>query len=152
MYKCLDCGRILDDDELKLSRDYVSDYAGGSYENHTGCPCGGDVEEVTACEGCDDYYTSDELYEGFCENCLTQCATVDNAVAAGNDAKETVDINGFFAYLFTGEEIDKILLEKVEQMIGGSYEGAMSMCERAKDYCLDDATWFSGWLQKKGKI
>lgn len=46
MYKCLDCGRILDDGELKTERSYVSDYMGGCYESFSCCPCGGDIEEV----------------------------------------------------------------------------------------------------------
>lgn len=30
--------------------------------------------------------------------------------------------------------------------------GEWKIFEKARDYCLDDIDWFSGWLQKKCKI
>lgn len=150
MYKCLDCGRILEDDDLSTRRDYVSDYAGGTYESRTTCPCGGDVVEVTACEGCDDYYKEDELHEGFCEHCLAQCATLDNAIESGAENKDSVRLNGFLTYLFSKEQIEEILIKEIHEREAAG-EG-MGIFEKARDYCLDDIDWFSGWLQKKCKI
>ena len=150
MYKCSDCGRVLDDDELVTRKDYVSDYAGGTYEYRETCPCGGDVEEVYACEGCDDCYEEDELHEGFCENCLVQCATLDNAIESGAGEKDAVHINGFLTYLFSREQIEDILIKEIHAREAAG-EG-MEISEKARDYCLDDIDWFSGWLQKKCKI
>lgn len=46
MYICEDCGTVLAEEDLHTERSYVSDYMGGCYENVTGCPCGGSVEEA----------------------------------------------------------------------------------------------------------
>jgi len=150
MYKCLSCGRILDDEDLSTRRMRISDYAGGTYVSLTTCPCGGDVVDVTACEGCDDYYEEDELHEGFCEHCLTQCATLDNAIECGIEDRDVVRINSFLTYLFSREQIEEILIKAVHEREAAG-EG-MGISEKARDYCLDDMDWFSSWLQKKCKI
>lgn len=152
MYRCLDCGRILDDDELKTERSYVSDYMGGCYESFSCCPCGGDIEEVERCDSCGEYFTSDELPDGICLDCLKEYATVENALECGKDAKETIKINGFLASCFSSDEIEKLLLSALEERINSSDANAVAEAETAEDYCLDDASWFAGWLKERGIV
>lgn len=152
MYKCLDCGRILDDDDLKSERSYVSDYMGGCYEDYSCCPCGGDIEEVERCESCGEYFPNEDLSDGICLDCLKEYATIENAIECGNDAKESIKINGFLASCFSAGEVEKLLFTALEERINSSDANMIAEMDAAEDYCLDDASWFAGWLKKKGTV
>ena len=76
MYICEDCGTVLAEEDLHTERSYVSDYMGGCYENVTGCPCGGSVEEADLCDICGEYFKHDDLLNGIWMDCLRVEMTV----------------------------------------------------------------------------
>ena len=49
------------------------------------------------------------LYNGFCEDCLAENATINNAVFYGNANKEFININSFYVHVFGEFQIDRIL-------------------------------------------
>jgi len=148
-YICKSCGAVVDEDELNTVRCKVSDYAGGCYQNFTECTCGGDYEEAKQCVECGEYFAEDEMSGEYCAECLKEHATVENAIASGNEATEKVSVNGFVAFVFSEEEINEILVGALEKKINSGTAGANSIIDRARDFCFDDATWFAEWLEEK---
>lgn len=72
MQKCLECGKVFEDDEIAHWQEIRGEFWGEpAYEDVSGCPyCQGDYEEAIKCESCGQYFTLDELDENhLCENC-----------------------------------------------------------------------------------
>lgn len=151
MYICDDCGTVLDEDELRTERSYISDYMGGCYETITTCPCGGNIEEAERCERCGEYYKPEDLRDGVCPDCLREEMTVDNAIKYGADggAREEVSVNGFLARLFMSEKIDEILIREVERLISESDSNAVHIINQAEEWCGEDLSYFADWLKSR---
>ncbi len=149
---CNDCGKVLDEDELIISEDKVSDYAGGTYERSATCTCGGSCKEASRCIGCGEYFPDEELSGGYCIDCLKESATVNNAIGCGNEEKSEIKINGFLAYLFSEKEIEEILKVALDKKINESDANAMKAMDEAQDFCMDDACWFAGWLDSQKQV
>lgn len=150
MVICEDCGAVLDENDLITSKSYVSDYMGGCYETYSVCTCGGDVVEATQCEICGEYFRSDEMHDGICDECLEEEMTVENAIECGKDGSARLDIslNGFLASVFSKEKIDEILTEELEKLINISDCNANYVIDRAEEWCREDASYFAGWLKR----
>lgn len=72
MQKCLECGKVFEDDEIAHWRESRGEFWGSpAYETMSGCPhCEGAYEEAHECEGCGEHFTLDELDENhLCEYC-----------------------------------------------------------------------------------
>ena len=72
MQKCLECGKVFEDDEIAHWQESRGEFWGSpAYETMSGCPhCQGDYEEAYECEECGQYFTLDELDENcLCEDC-----------------------------------------------------------------------------------
>ncbi len=82
--KCTDCGYVFDYEDAGGVRE--NHWLDGEYmgsETFLVCPnCGGDFEDAADCCECDEAFTEDELYEGWCEKCL----------------RETINYDTFFEY------------------------------------------------------
>ncbi len=64
MYRCTDCGHI-----IEVGEEYT--YTEEHGEKFQCCPvCGGDFLEVDHCDGCHKVKFLDELYSGYCVKCL----------------------------------------------------------------------------------
>lgn len=153
MVICRDCGAVIGEDDLVVTKSYVSDYMGGCYESITSCPCGGSVEDAEKCDSCGEYFKKDELHSGICEECLHEEMTVDNAIACGADesAREEVSLNGFLVRLFTSEKIDEILIREVERLISESDSSAVYIINQAEEWCNEDLSFFADWLRERQK-
>lgn len=151
MVICEDCGDVLDESELKQERSYISDYMGGCYEDITGCPCGGSVEEAEMCDMCGEYFRHEDLHDGICIDCLREEMTVDNAIECGKDgsARSDVSINGFLAMVFSHEKIDEILIRELERLIVESDANANHIINLARAWCEEDTSYFADWLNSR---
>lgn len=118
MYICQRCGHL--DDELDVCTQVHGETCMGdrfteSYVDDACRLCGGDMVEATECKVCGEYYDATDPYnphwerpvEGICK----KCSTFETAVAFGCSNIKQVDINGFFAHLYTTAEINDILLK-----------------------------------------
>ena len=95
-----------------------------------------------------------EISNGVCNKCLEKYATVDNAISYGIDNKECVEINGFFAMMFSPGEIERLLRKALVEK--------QYVKEDARTYCLgeysegyaeyESAKWFIDWAKKEGEI
>ena len=124
---------------------------GGCYENITGCPCGGSVEEAEMCDMCGEYFRHEDLHDGICIDCLREEMTVDNAIECGKDgsARSDVSINGFLAMVFSHEKIDEILIRELERLIGESAANANHIIDLARVWCEEDTSYFADWLNSR---
>ena len=82
MYRCCECGNLFEEGEQAVWEVHHG-LDSPPYEKWSGCPvCKGDYEEVHQCRDCGDWHSEDELYDGWCENCL----------------RETINYDTFFEY------------------------------------------------------
>ena len=135
-YKCLECGHIFEEGEERV---YVQhhDLDRPTEEIFAYCPrCGGDYEEAELCERCD--AAAEELYEGWCEECILEYYKYDTETCykAGKKDLQELKINGFLATMFEPAAIEEILYKY--------------LCDRAKnedidctEYIKQDISWFA---------
>ena len=82
MYRCCECGNLFEEGEQAVWYE-THGLDSPPYETWSGCPiCKGDYEEVHQCKDCGDWHSEDELYVGWCANCL----------------RETINYDTFFDY------------------------------------------------------
>lgn len=101
--------------------------------------CGAEVDEETTTYG-------------ICEKCWTEHHNFDNALAYGAEAhvKNCAEINGFYAYILTPEQIEAALRQVVLDMKKYYYDFAI---KTADEFLRDDDGDFAEWLkEQKGNI
>jgi predicted nucleic acid-binding Zn-ribbon protein len=72
MQKCLECGKVFEDDEIAHWQESRGEFWGfPAYETMSGCPhCQGDYEEAKECANCGEIFALSDLdFDGLCENC-----------------------------------------------------------------------------------
>lgn len=70
-YKCLECGHIFEEGEQSFWKEPHG-------ERLSGCPiCDGSYEECVSCNHCGADHLKEELYDGWCVECLEDYVTVD---------------------------------------------------------------------------
>lgn len=68
MYKCNNCGQVFD--EAKTVTE-THGFAHGPFEKLCVCPCcNGDYSESKQCKQCGEWHFEDELFDGYCTDCL----------------------------------------------------------------------------------
>lgn len=124
MYKCYECGHVFDDEEVKRWSEGRGECHGvPAYEEYCGCPvCNGDFEEAVRCEVCGEWFLKSELSQDYiCTECIEKKASdFDFAYNAYSKHKESIEINGLLAGIFSESEIEEILrreyLESIKPM------------------------------------
>jgi uncharacterized protein YifE (UPF0438 family) len=76
---------------------------------------------------------SEESSDMICEECVKKYGNKESALALGDDEVETVDINGFLAYLLGEKEINTVL-----QKYAFAKYGEDQLRVMAKDYCSEE--------------
>ena len=100
-YKCNNCGHIFEKGEAAT---WTEDHGfiDGFCETFYGCPiCKGDYEETTPCTKCGREKTNEELYSGFCKECLNKRLTKEIAIKYLVENEIVIDFA--FAVLFNVE-------------------------------------------------
>lgn len=103
-FKCYECGHVF---EIGEEKTWVENYG----EHMSGCPmCGGSYEETVQCSICGSEHLEDELDGGVCEECIdTYRYDVNMCFRLGEKAKEDVEINSFFASMYSAGEIEELI-------------------------------------------
>lgn len=112
MFKCCDCGHLFEDGEQAVWYENQGECHGvTAMEKFSGCPlCQDDYEEVHQCKECGDWHTEDELYVGWCNDCLQKKLTPEIGLQYLIDSEDYLE---HFAFLtFFG--IDKVPPTSVE--------------------------------------
>jgi len=97
--------------------------------------CGAEVDEETTTYG-------------ICEKCWTDHHNFDNALAYGAEAhvKNCAEINGFYAYILTPEQIETALKQVVLDMKKYYYDFSI---KTADEFLRDDDGDFADWLKEQ---
>ena len=109
------------------------------------CPnCKSDCfEELHSCQLCGDEFLQDELYGGVCKSCIEDYKfDVDTCIDIGAKAKQTVEINSFFAAMYTPEQIEALLLRDIK-------EAHSIMKVDCTPFIEGDLSWFGEELAKE---
>jgi hypothetical protein len=143
MYICEDCGIVVEELEtLRQSHPYGEGWATEEYFNTT-CPhCRGELVEAKICPVCETVYINSETEE-ICSNCIEDAMTFENAKEMGEESKSTIEVNGFWGFVFTEEEINEILEREFKGMLDYTQK------EYVKEYCLEDKWYFSNYIKEK---
>lgn len=117
-YKCVECGNIFEEGEqIRWDEDRGEFWGSSCSETMSGCPCcGGSYEETKACEICGSEHLENELLNGVCEECINEYKKdIDVCYKVGKNDFESINLNCFLATMFSAEEIEQILLEKLKK-------------------------------------
>lgn len=140
-YQCHECGRSFEEPDIITETHGMTD---GSCEEIGVCPyCKGYFEEMAQCRICGEYFTEDELSGGVCDECIYEHSTdIELCHKLGEEAEETIKINGFIASIFTEEQINEILwnrIKEINRMVGVS----------CYEFIDCDKSWFAEKLIKE---
>jgi hypothetical protein len=139
MLICNICGHIIDEDDLKYVRE---DYGEVHVDDTCKCCRKGQYGEAKECKICGELFDSEDNIGDVCEDCIEKHETVGEALKYGEDCLDKVNINGFIAYALDEKKINEILTKYVE-------EHFTDHCKEVKDYCNDDKSAFSDYLEDK---
>ena len=105
MYKCCECGHLFEEGEQAVWYENQGECHGvTAMEKFSGCPlCNGDYEEVYQCKECGEWHTEDEMYDGWCENCL----------------RETINYDTFFEYCEANKDEQYLDIFVMSELLGG---------------------------------
>lgn len=119
-YKCGKCGLEFDECEIEHAREEVGEWCGmPAYESEGKCPrCGkSNFYEVGECEICGEVQYVDDMTACVCDDCLYKHKyDIDLCERIGQGTRDVCKINGFFASIFTEEEIDQILKDQLTEL------------------------------------
>lgn len=106
-YRCERCGYIIDETEIIVPDEYGDIY----------CPaCGAsDWSEGDICEECGEYFREQDGSNGFCLECMLKHSKDYDFLKSTGEPDVDVPLNGFLAWMFRPEEIEKILMETLKQ-------------------------------------
>lgn len=159
MYRCFECGHLFESgEELHITEAHG--------ERYTGCPvCGGGYEETVQCTNCGANHFDDDVYFGFCIECLGAEATYDNMKNFLHDKRLEAD---FYICEFYKSNIDpdcvseeltdlarcgfnsKVCFDMLKNRGVKGYESPLVGQMRKYLFDLDDGVYsFAEWLTKK---
>ena len=104
---------------------------------------------MKTCPICEREYDEDSMEESVCAACMKLNMTWENAEKYGDERKINVEVNAFWAKLFTPSMIDEILEEKALEF--------KRLCpymaqEDVENFFDDDPSDFSDWLIEQKNI
>ena len=141
MYKCVECGHVFDDEDVKRLREDRGECHGvPAYEEYCVCPaCNGDIDEAKICKCCYEYFLNDEMEDDFCMSCIEKKAEDFNfALFAYSEERESVSINGLLAGLFENFEIERILIDYYKEQLRLKKKfGSELICRNHKDIAME---------------
>ena len=104
-YKCRECGHTFREDDIGSieEKHFLDGHYAGS-ENFSCCPeCHGDYDDADYCCECDEVFSEDELYSGWCEKCL----------------RETINYDTFFEYCEANKDEQYLDIFVMSELLGG---------------------------------
>ena len=140
-YECHNCGKRFEEPHI-IEEKHGLDTP--PYEKIGVCPyCKGYFEEMTQCRICGQYFTEDELSGGVCDECVYEHSTdIELCHRLGQEAEESIKLNGFIASVFSEEQINEILwnrIKEINRMVNIS----------CYDFIDSDKSWFAEQLIKE---
>lgn len=128
--KCTDCGYVFDYEERSIIKEYHG-FGDGVYETLSVCPnCGGDFEDAVDCCECEETFTENELYSGWCEKCLRETINYDTffEYCEANRDEQYLDIF-VMSELFGGMDCPKHSTDEFHQLMVGEYSYKVNLIQ-----------------------
>lgn len=156
MQYCNECKQAFDEPSVK--REWVGDSVRGGRVEFAECPnCGSDdFETALICPECGEFcgeLFGDGKKKIMCDACIKKLATEESLIEYGYEDKQSVEINGYLAEMFSPSEIESLL----EYELKTRNEISILRCKDEnlrKEYiedCKDNlAIYFAEKLQAKG--
>lgn len=143
-YQCHECDRRFEEPDIITETHGMTD---GSCEKIGICPyCKGYYEPMYQCKICGEWFTDDELTMGVCDDCICQHDTdIELCHKLGEESEETIKINGFIASVFTEEQINEILWNRIKEI-------NRIVNISCYDFIDSDKSWFAEKLIKEKEI
>ena len=168
MFKCCECGNLFEEGE-QATWEERHGLDSPPYEKFSGCPvCKGDYEEVYQCKECGDWHADDELYDGWCEDCLRETINYDTFFEYCEANKEENYLDTFvMCYLLNCSEVPEhpsfdfhqLMVETYKQRVDdakllGRIFGFLPDCI---SFIMDDDGYsgrenYSDWLNKRKEV
>ena len=166
MYRGCECGRLFEEGEQAVWEG-THGLDSPPYETMSGCPvCNGDYEEVHQCKECGDWHSDDELYEGWCANCLRETINYDTFFEYCEANKDENYLDTFvMCYLLDCEEVPKypsldfhyLMIETYKRRVADAklLKGHFDFLADCIRFIMDDdgsigRENYADWLNKKG--
>lgn len=154
MYKCLECGHIFDAGEESI---YYEKHGLDTppYEKFSACPvCGGDFEETYRCKKCLGEYIEEELWDGYCGECLRDAMDYNTLLAYLKKWDELADF--VFTHIFRcavpasgvdgNERLEQMLLEQYNKYAEKDSKEFRMIC---KKYLVVEAEYYMDFVKSK---
>lgn len=159
LYKCFECGHLFErGEEMNVIEPHG--------EKHTACPvCGGGYDETVQCPNCGAHHFDDDVFFGFCIDCLGAEATYDNMRNFLRDYELEAD---FYICEFYNSSVDTdyvsaklvglardgfhstVFKDVLNNVHTEGYESPLVAQMRAYLFGLDDGVYcFAEWLKQK---
>ena len=132
--KCTDCGYVFDyDDRTAVKESHGFD--DGFYETFSCCPnCGGDFEDSADCCECGETFTENELYDGWCEQCLSETIIYDTFFEHCEANKDEHYLDMFVLTEFLGGmDVPKDITDEFHQVMVYEYKMKQNVAEFAEN-------------------
>jgi hypothetical protein len=140
-YQCHECDRRFEEPDIITEKHGLDT---PPYEKIAVCPyCKGYFEPMKECKICGEYFTEDELSGGVCDECIYEHSTdIELCHKLGEEAEETIKINGFIASVFSEEQINEILWNRIKEI-------NRIVNISCYDFIDSDKSWFAEKLIKE---
>lgn len=138
-FQCLDCDSVFEECEISRVEESRGEYCGAlCFETVPRCPyCNGEYEKLFQCEMCGEWHFEEDVFSGVCENCIEAHEhDYKTCEKIGRNEKKPVEINCFFASVFSVEEIEEILHNALKEHGKHGYVS----CEK---FISADKEWFA---------
>lgn len=136
MYRCCECGNLFEEGEQAVWEE-THGLDSPPYETRSGCPvCKGDYEEVHQCKECGDWHSEDELYGGWCANCLRETINYDTFFDYCEDNSEAKYLDTFvMCYLLNCDEVPRYPSFEFHRLMIDTYNrGVLNAKRLGKDF------------------
>ena len=140
MYKCLECGHLFEEGEQTSWEEDRGEYWGSPCsEKMYGCPnCRGNFEKTVSCKICGKKCLKDKLINDVCEECINKNKeNIDLCFEIAESENEKIELNCFLTSVFTKDEIEEILLERLK------LSKKISHKLNFDDFVNQDKSWFA---------
>lgn len=129
IYKCFECGLLFESGEEKR---IIEDHG----EEYLACPCcGGAYEATVQCKSCEGNFFEDDLYNGWCIECLGRKMTFNNMRQYLQDSALEED---FYIGEFYKSSCDYSSPELIKLARGGFLEAYLLEADRNPGQCSND--------------
>lgn len=161
LYVCAECGEVFYGEELNTVEERHG-FNDGRYETFNTCPCCGgvDFEEAKMCKACEAPHLEENIYGGYCAECVRELVTYDRfveyMVGLGNGEFDDFMFDECFGVDAPRETSDRLTkhlrgvfeARKASDIICGNGE----FLEACRDWLMEDPDHFVDWLKQRKEV